>query len=475
MAYAVANDFRIGVDRRRQRVDGAPGSLWACSNGHITKGGDIEKRKKLVGKYILPLGHTFGMKGVGSSLYVFGSEDSTSFEVPIGVTYQRLQHPTAASTPMKAILDAIAFLGKVYVIVEFLDGSIHHYWDGVNVTDWNGGPNNPVAKGRFGIALGTKLYIAAGSVVYFCGINDPTEWTSSTNGAGFFNVSSSSRGSENLVTMSEFNNGIVFCATNFSQAWTIDADPAKNAMRNTIDNVGAVAVRGTVNYGNIDSYILTASGIRSVRQQTVSGTAYAADAGDNIDSLIQADIASVDASVIARSQSAVNPLDGRVWFWIGGRVYVLSPFAGSKILAWSYYDIGLMPGNLDVVGSRLYLRSGDNIYVYGGDSGVEYDTDDSDLYHCDVEMPFMDARRIAENKVATAYNVGATGEWEVYMRTNPNDETVKTAMGTVNGNTYPDPEYPMGIESSHFAPQFRSTKPGAATISTFSFDFQRVP
>ena len=479
MSYAVIEDFRGGVDRRRSRSNGAPGTLWVGSNCHITKGGEIHKRYKMVPKYQLYPGHTWGMKGVGTKRYVFGYEDSAGFPptgIPSGVTYQRLVHPVDATTPISRVLDAIAFQGGVYTIVEFTDMAVHHYWNGTRVTDWDGGAGNPTAKGRFGIAIGSKIYIAAGSIVYFCDINDPTNWTTGgTNGAGFFNVTSSGKGSEDLVAMTEFQNGIAFFASSFSQIWTVDADPTKNAVRNTIDNAGAVCPHAVVNFGNIDSFVLSSTGIRSLRQQTINGQPYAADMGDNIDDLVQLDLSALDVNVLARSQAAVSPTDGRVWFWIGERIYVLSSFSSSKIQAWSWYDMaGILPNNLDVIAGRINLRSGDTIYVYGGDSGREFDTDDSDLYHADVELPYMNAGRIADDKTATSYNVGLTGEWEVYMKSNPQDPDIEDALGIVNLFTYPDPTYPMGIESTHFAPRFRSRLPGAATISTFAFGFERA-
>jgi hypothetical protein len=479
VAYVVVEDFKGGVDRRRKRASGVPGTLWTGSNCHITKGGEIEKRKKFVPKYQLYPGHTFGMKGVGPAVYVFGYEDTSTFPVgaiPAGVTYQRLIHPTAASTPIASILDAIAFLGKVYVIVKFADGNIYHYWDGARVTDWDGGVGNPASVATFGIAVGTKLYLAAGPIVYFCDVNDPTNWTTGgAGGAGFFNVTSSGKGSESLVCMAPWGTGIAFFANSYAQTWTVNADPTKNVVLSTVDNTGGISAHGIVNFGNVDTFYFSPSGIRSMRQQNINGQPFATDVGDNIDKLVQGDLSTLSASVLANTQASVNPFDGRVWFWIGERVYVLSSYPTSKIQAWSWYDMaGLLPGNLDVVGRRMYVRSGDTIYVYGGDSGNEYDTTMDDIYYADIDLPYMHAGRIADNKVATAYNVGAEGEWDVFMKSNPNDPDVEDALGTIDFFTYADPAYPMGIETTHFAPRFRSTQPGPAAICNFSFDFTKA-
>lgn len=132
MAYLLVENFVYGMDRRRKRVAGVPGTLWDGCNVHITRGGDIERRKKFVPEYAVP--GTFGAAVVRSQLYVFGSADLAS-SMPIGIQYQRLQAPSAAA--MVDVLAVKAFAGKLYVIAEYADGNIHHFYDGARVTDWD--------------------------------------------------------------------------------------------------------------------------------------------------------------------------------------------------------------------------------------------------------------------------------------------------------------------------------------------------
>lgn len=580
MAYAVVEDFRGGVDRRSPRSVGIPGTLWVGANCHITTGGRIEKRRKLVEKYSLTSGKTWGMKGAKGSPYVFGYESAGSLSPPIpaGVVYQQLVHPGVPGTAIDDVLDVISLGGKQYVIVRFIDGQIHHYYDGARVTAWddgvmttfrssldamaahlaallnmssvvtasavgavititnrvtnvttaisalaeNGGGvndqtavvvvttpassgvaqvatvtlggtaeigdrfavtvggieygagNNPQTKATFGIALGAKLYLIAGSTVVFCSVNDPTKWRATILGAGFFIVQSNGKGSEDIVSVSEYQGGLAFYCPSYIQTWSISEDDELNKVQHTVDNTGAKAMRGTTNAGNIDSYYLSAAGIRSLRQQTVNGTPFSNHVGDPINPLIKDDMRALTSSQIAKCRAGVNPTDSRVWFWMGTRVYVLSYFPQSKVTAWSWYDIGIEPGWMDVISERLYLRSGDKIYVYGGDDGETYDADASDLYHVDVECPFMHAGRIADDKTAMSYNVGAEGTWDVFMKSSPKDPSVETALGTVDFFTYAEPAYAMAIESTHFAPRFRTSEPGPAMIVNFAFDFERT-
>ncbi|MDR9437541.1 MAG: hypothetical protein RI563_11715, partial [Thiohalophilus sp.] len=154
MAYVLVEDFKRGLDRRRSMDTTPAGSLWECINAHISRGGEIEKRKAFVSKYSLPAGETFGLHATGTALYTFGSAASPG--VPAGVTYQRLQHPDG-STAMSAILYTENFDGKVYAIAEFTDGNIYHYYNGSRVTTWDGIATSVSSNNQVANALAIKI------------------------------------------------------------------------------------------------------------------------------------------------------------------------------------------------------------------------------------------------------------------------------------------------------------------------------
>lgn len=133
MAYVSIADFKYGVDRRRPRVAGTPGTLWNGINVHISRGGDIERAKKFVPTFTLPAG-TFGLGEIGGQLYTFGSAD-LSASMPSGVQYIRLQN--AASAAITRVLHVNVFNGSFYIIAEYADGSIHHFYNATRVTAWD--------------------------------------------------------------------------------------------------------------------------------------------------------------------------------------------------------------------------------------------------------------------------------------------------------------------------------------------------
>lgn len=135
MGSIFLTDFKFGMDRRRPRVAGVPGTLWVGENVQISRGGDIERPKKFVSTYTLPAGKTFGLGGTRGQLYVFGSLPAASVATPLGVQYQRLQAPSGAS--MTQVLDVKAVAGNLYVIARYADGNTFHFYNGTRITDWD--------------------------------------------------------------------------------------------------------------------------------------------------------------------------------------------------------------------------------------------------------------------------------------------------------------------------------------------------
>lgn len=138
MAYLLISDFKNGMDRRRPRVAGVPGSLWRCENAVISRGGDIEKSKKFAPLYALPAG-TKHMLAIGNRLYVFTSDAAVVADpnMPSEIEPQLLAHPSGAAD-LEAVVQALSAGDKPYVIARFTDGNVYHYYDGVRVAEWDG-------------------------------------------------------------------------------------------------------------------------------------------------------------------------------------------------------------------------------------------------------------------------------------------------------------------------------------------------
>lgn len=133
MPYISVSDFKFGMDRRRPQIAGLPGTLWTLKNAVITRGGDVERCRKWVDEYSLPAG-TSGLAGLRGVPYVFGKAASVA-GMPPAISYQQLNYGGAAT--LSKIHDAKAFNGKLYVISEWSDGNIRHFYDGTEITtEW---------------------------------------------------------------------------------------------------------------------------------------------------------------------------------------------------------------------------------------------------------------------------------------------------------------------------------------------------
>jgi len=151
MAYIQIEDIRKGMDRSRaSRVASDQGSAWTIKNAHLTRGGDIERRKSFVKQGDDFPATTKGLFGINETLYTVGYDASEAGNVPAGVTHILTQHPTPA-TALTKVLDAEAFDGTLYSISEFSDGNIYHFYGTSRVTDWDTlsasiGSNNAIAS-----------------------------------------------------------------------------------------------------------------------------------------------------------------------------------------------------------------------------------------------------------------------------------------------------------------------------------------
>lgn len=173
MPYIVVENMSQGVDRRRPIYASQQGSLWQGINGHLTRGGDFEKRKAFVSTYTLPSG-TYGLHTLLGGVYVFGS--GTDPGVPSGVNYQRLQHESGET--MSAILWTTIFDGKIYAIAKYANNDIRHFYDGTIIADWYTDAE-VLATGSFDITGGSSGNITSVTVNGIEVLNVSTAWTTS--------------------------------------------------------------------------------------------------------------------------------------------------------------------------------------------------------------------------------------------------------------------------------------------------------
>ena len=174
MPYVLVEDFKGGIDTRRTVITSVPGTSVTLTNAHITRGGEIEKRRAFKLWATLPA-NTHGLAAGGGRVFVFGDTNITLASTqPSNLTYVRFQHPTYATVdqPMRKVLGWDFFEGKVYASILFNDGKIYHYWDGYSggatpanrIDDWFEGRTRTWVKIVNGSATSTSGTAATGNV-----------------------------------------------------------------------------------------------------------------------------------------------------------------------------------------------------------------------------------------------------------------------------------------------------------------------
>ena len=565
--YILIEDFKGGLDTRRSVLTSKPGTLQVCKNAHITRGGEIEKRKAFATFAALPAS-TFGLQAAASTLYVFGS--SVAPTMPSGVSYQRLIHKDG-STAMTGIRSSANFNGKIYAIAEFANGAIYHYYDGARVGAWDGiattvGSNSGVATamaakvstvspftasavgsvvtitattlnlaftissattnggsntdqtlvtatttaasagvaqvstatvgGTFetgdiftltlvsagvtyvfvvsGSAAGTgitartfqkKLYSTTSSLLYFSDLSAPASWTSSAGG-GFINMSNEAAGSEDLTAVASYQQRLAVFSRSAVQVWSMDPDPSKNAQAQVLSNIGTNSAKSVTSFGDLDVFFLADSGIRSLRARDASNAATVSDIGTAIDTLIATDILSVGSSVRDAAVGVIEPQDGRYWLAMGPKIYVFSYFPTPGISAWSTYEPGFTVSDFSVLSSRVYARSGNTIYLYGGSTNLSYDASE-----VDVVLPYLDGGKPAHKKSLNAMDMTCDGTWEIYTGCDINAPTVRDHVGTAVGSTWDNNSIRCSGIGTHLGVQLKSAVTGYARISNCAVHF----
>lgn len=329
-----------------------------------------------------------------------------------------------------------------------------------------------------------KMYAVTGPFMYFSGFTgdpplpDPTVWINDTAdppqqfGAGFIDMSTQYSGAEDLVGIGIYQNQAVAFSRDSAHIWKVDPDPAQNQLVQSLISVGAVARHSIAEYGDIDIFFLSDSGVRSLRARDSSNLASAADVGNPIDAELTEYMATLPRGDIRDAAAIVEPIDNRYLLGIGERIYVFSNFPGSKVSAWSTYELDGKVTDWAVSARRLYARVGDSVRLYGGFSGNEYDESETE-----VVLPFLDMGNPAEWAQIKAFDMGSVGTWLVDLAVEPNapDYDMWEQSSLLTESTYgSEQKIGMVARSSHLALRFTTSRPERALIGNVVVEFDGI-
>jgi len=332
-----------------------------------------------------------------------------------------------------------------------------------------GADANPSPVGNVVLTHDSKVYSAAGSVLNFSGVDEPTGWNREDDaGAGFINLANRSSGSETLTALGEYQGSLAAFARSAIQIWNMDTDPVGNVLQQTLSNIGTRAPDSVIPYGNEDTFFLSDSGVRSLRARDSSNVASVNDIGTPIDPLVLDALATLDADTIAAARGVMEPVDGRYWLALGTTVYVFSFFPGAKVSGWSTYTVPAAVDALAVLEGRVYVRCGDTIYLYGGQANATYDSTE-----VTVVTPYFDAGKPGHDKNVYGVGFSATNTWTMSLLVDPDVPATEILIGDVSGTRYPLDLDGAEHVCTHFAVKMVCAAAGAARIANMAIYYNR--
>lgn len=208
-----------------------------------------------------------------------------------------------------------------------------------------------------GFVFRDRVYVSFADNFAFSSNADPTLWEEQNPGAAVINFNSQYGQQDSVKGFATMQGRLAVFGEKSIQLWQTDADPANFALQQALDNSGTFASASIQSLGDADVLYLDSTGIRSLRTKELTLNAEVSDIGTPVDSLVRTDILT-DNSVVC---SVVEPLYKQYWLYINDKIYVLSRYSASKVLAWSTF----VPDSEDYVFAYPY-----GYYQVDGANGI---------------------------------------------------------------------------------------------------------
>lgn len=325
-----------------------------------------------------------------------------------------------------------------------------------------------------------KLYAGAGSIFHMSAVTNPTFWApdgaAPNVGAGFKNIAASNSSSYRITGLARYYDRIAVFTPDTVQTWFLDPDPDLVVQTQVLENTGTECPQSVTQFGDADIFYLDTSGLRSLRARDSSQAAATTDVGVPIDDILSARLAAMSATDRARVVGLINPADKRFWLIMGAEIFVYSFYPNSKVNAWTRYEASARNGedrvtfNVDealVFDRRVFLRSGDRVFCYGG-WGKTPVYDDTPAV---AWLPMLDAGAPAAEKTWKGLDAALSGRWTVSVAYDPTRPDEQELVANLTGTTYGLRRIPMDNKSTHVGLRFES-RGGEGTLSALVIHFE---
>lgn len=378
---------------------------------------------------------------------------------------------TATATPTAAFAGGVTAVAPVAQVSKIVFGGTFEADDTITVV-LNGTTykltGQAAATGGTLHVQNNRVFSGAGPAVCYCKLNDPTDWTDATQsiGAGRIIVSTDANGTQNINALAPYQGYIAIFGDTAVLVYDLGTDSAQFGRVQEVPNTGTISGRGVLGYGATDVFYLDSSGVRSLRARDASNLAIMSDVGSVFDPFVQEVVAAATRRQVQDAKAVIEPTSNSYWLAIGSTILVLTNYQQTEVRGWTYYTAEFPVLDMLRSGSRLYLRSSDTIYLYGGASGNVYPAASEAV--AEVKLPFLTARDDAGVKQFIGFDIGASNDWSTTALVDPKNESETIYLGIYSGVTYAEESSEIIGETSHLALDFTCSAAGNATLSNFA-------
>lgn len=300
----------------------------------------------------------------------------------------------------------------------------------------------------------SKIFAADDDIIPFSATVNPLDW-STPQDAGFLPFGLQSYGSNPCTALGIYRSNLVALNAEGYQMWQVDEDPANMAILDS-SPVDCPFPRSVQPVGN-DLAVLSARGIRSIGVAGASTNLQAGFFGKQIDPLVLAAIQTLESN-----DDAIGlfwPGAGQYWLFFGSEAFVLTLNGGNKDMSFSRYTFPSAVTDWAILGTDLYLRSGDLVWRVDSDAIYDDQQEDSNVGGDNEEFlgrmwwPYLDFGQVGVEKQLEAFDLVCSGTVEVQFGYDQRDASLVTAPYEIDGDTLPGTAVPMPLAGPSF--QFR--------------------
>ncbi len=290
--------------------------------------------------------------------------------------------------------------------------------------------------------------------------------SSQRTGGGYINTALQESGGTGLQGIEIYYDKLAVMSGETTQLWSMDPDPNQNALAQVLRNNGTRAPKSVQQYGSGDVLYLGSSGIRSLKARDASNSASVTDIGSPVDALVTALSRQYGRTYLANCISINEPVIGRFWAVFPDQIFVLSYFPGPQVTAWSTFTVPFAIDYVVTAGDHIFLRSGDDLYLFGGKTGAEFDS-------CPVEVrfPYLDAGKPAHNKIFNGIDATVEGDWQGAVSYNFDMPDAEEPIGTLIASTWNKGRFALQGYGTHISMRFYNEAPGPARIANAAIHY----